>query len=114
MKELTVEQRIKREETRLKRVFKDIDKNKLTVVEGLIHNAAWSRITLDDLQRQITAEGVTAEYQNGENQKGTRQSDATRSHISITKNYTAIIKLLTELAPAEKKKESRLQALRDE
>lgn len=114
MKELTVEQRINAEEKRLKQVFKDIDKNKAAVVAGLIHNAAWSRITLDDLQLQITAEGVTAEYQNGENQKGTRQSDATRSHIAITKNYIAIIKQLQELAPAEKKKESRLQALRDE
>lgn len=54
------------------------------------------------------------EYQNGENQKGTKQSDAVKTHIAMTKNHAAIIKQLTDLVPPEKKKESKLQALRDE
>ncbi len=56
----------------------------------------------------------TVEYQNGENQKGTKQSDAVKTHIAMTKNHASIIKQLTDLVPPEKKKESRLQALRDE
>ena len=35
-KELTKEQKIKKEIARLKRVFKDLDKNKLQTVESLI------------------------------------------------------------------------------
>ena len=54
------------------------------------------------------------EYQNGENQKGTKQRDAVKTHIAMTKNHAAIIKQLTDLVPPEKKKESKLQALRDE
>ena len=70
--------------------------------------------SLDELQEQINAEGYTVEYQNGANQSGTKQSDAVKTHIAMTKNHAAIIKQLCELVPPEKKKESRLQALRDE
>ena len=113
-KELTKEQKIKKEIARLKRVFKDLDKNKLQTVESLIKNAAFMAVSLEELQEIINAEGYVVEYQNGENQKGTQQSDAVKTHIAMTKNHAAIIKQLTDLVPPEKKKESTLQALRDE
>ena len=113
-KELTKEQKIKKEIARLKRVFKDLDKNKLQTVESLIKNAAFMAVSLEELQEIINAEGYVVEYQNRENQKGTKQSDAVKTHIAMTKNHAAIIKQLTDLVPPEKKKESKLQALRDE
>ena len=113
-KELTKEQKIKKEIARLKRVFKDLDKNKLQTVESLIKNAAFMAVSLEELQEIINAEGYVVEYQNGENQSGTKQSDAVKTHIAMTKNHAAIIKQLTDLVPPEKKKESKLQALRDE
>ena len=113
-KELTKEQKIKKEIARLKRVFIDLDKNKLQTVESLIKIAAFMAVSLEELQEIINAEGYVVEYQNGENQKGTKQSDAGNTHIAMTKNHAAIIKQLTDLVPPEKKKESKLQALRDE
>ena len=113
-KELTKDQKIKREITRLKRVFKDLDKNKLQTVESLIRNAAFMAVSLEELQEIINEEGYTVEYQNGENQRGTKQSEAVKTHIAMTKNHASIIKQLTELVPPEKKKESKLKALRDE
>ena len=68
---------------------------------------------LEHLQTDIEEKGYISEYQNGENQKGTKQSDAVKTHIAMTKNHAAIIKQLTDLVPPEKKKESKLQALRD-
>ena len=106
-KELTKEQKIKKEIARLKRVFKDLDKNKLQTVESLIKNAAFMAVSLEELQEIINAEGYVVEYQNGENQKGTKQSDAVKTHIAMTKNHAAIIKQLTDLVPPEKKKESK-------
>ena len=97
-KELTKDQKIKREISRLKRVF----------------NAAFMAVSLEELQEIINEEGYVVEYQNGENQHGTKQSDAVKTHIAMTKNHASIIKQLTDLVPPEKKKESRLQALRDE
>lgn len=114
MAEYTKEQKIKKEITRLKRVFKNLDKNKLQTVESLIRNAAFMAVSLEELQDIINAEGYTVEYQNGENQRGTKQSDEVKTHIAMTKNHASIIKQLTELAPPEEKKKSKLQALRDE
>ena len=95
-------------------VFRDLDKNKLQTVESLIKNAAFMAVSLEELQEIINEEGYTVEYQNGANQSGTKQSDAVKTHIAMTKNHAAIIKQLCDLVPPEKKKESRLQALRDE
>ena len=64
-KDLTKDQRIKREIARLKRVFRDLDKNKLQTVESLIKNAAFMAVSLEELQEIINAEGYTVEYQNG-------------------------------------------------
>lgn len=69
-KELTKEQKIKKEIARLKRVFKDLDKNKLQTVESLIKNAAFMAVSLEELQEIINAEGYVVEYQNGENAHG--------------------------------------------
>ena len=113
-KDLTKDQRIKREIARLKRVFRDLDKNKLQTVESLIKNAAFMAVSLEELQEIINAEGYTVEYQNGENQKGTKQSDAVKIYTAMTKNDASVIKQLSGFVPLEKKKESRLQALRDE
>ena len=113
-KELTKEQKIKREITRLKRVFKDLDKNKLQTVESLIRNAAFMAVSLEELQEIINVEGYTEEYQTGANQAGRKQSEAVKTHIAMTKNHAAIMKQLADLAPPVKKKESKLQALRDE
>lgn len=113
-KELTKDQKIKKEITRLRGVFRDLDKNKLKTVESLIKNAAFMAVSLEELQEIINEEGYVVEYQNGENQHGTKQSDAVKTHIAMTKNHAAIIKQLCDLVPPEKKKESRLQALRDE
>ena len=49
-KELTKEQKIKKEIARLRRVFKDLDKNKLQTVESLIKNAAFMAVSLEELQ----------------------------------------------------------------
>lgn len=113
-KELTKDQKIKREYNRLRRIFRDLDKNKLQTVESLIKNAAFMAVSLEELQEIINEEGYTVEYQNGANQSGTKQSDAVKTHIAMTKNHAAIIRQLCDLVPPEKKKESRLQALRDE
>ena len=80
--------------SRLKRIFKDLDKNKLQTVESLIKNAAFMAVSLEELQEIINEEGYTVEYQNGANQSGTKQSDAVKTHIAMTKNHAAIIKQL--------------------
>ena len=113
-KKLTKEERIKKEISRLNRIFKDLDKNKKAVVQSLIRNAAFMAITLDDLQEIINRESYAEEYRNGKDQSGKKQSTELKTHIAMTKNLGTIIKQLVDLCPPERRKESRLAALQRE
>lgn len=113
-KEKTKDQRIKTEKTRLRGIFRDLDENKKKLVTPLIEKAAFMSVELDDLQATIEAEGWTSEYQNGQNQWGTKKSPEADTYIALSKNYAAVIKQLTDLVPAAKRKASKLDALRKE
>ena len=108
------ENRIKDEKKRLKEIFAELEENKRNLVTPLIEKAAFMSIELDDLQETIEQDGWTSEYKNGENQYGTKKSPEAETYIALSKNYAAVIKQLTELVLAAKRKESRLAALRDE
>lgn len=113
-KEKTKEQKIKTEKNRLKRIFKNLDENKKSLVTPLIEKAAFMSVELDELQEVIENEGWTSEYKNGANQYGTKKSPEAETYIALSKNYAAIIKQLTELVPTAERKKSRLAALREE
>ena len=113
-KEKSKEAKIKSEKTRLKGIFKDLDENKKKLVTPLIEKAAFMSVELDDLQAKLEKDGWTSEYQNGQNLWGTKKSPEAETYIALSKNYAAIIKQLTELVPAAKRKQSKLAALREE
>lgn len=113
-KEKTKEQKIKREKTRLKGIFRDLDENKKKLVTPLIEKAAFMSVELDELQAVIQEEGWTSEYKNGKDQYGTKRSPEAETYIALSKNYAAVIKQLTDLVPAAKRKQSKLAALRME
>ena len=96
-KEKTKEQRIKTEKTRLKGIFKDLDENKRKLVTPLIEKAAFMSIELDDLQAKLEKDGWTSEYQNGQNQWGTKKSPEAETYIALSKNYAAVINWLARI-----------------
>lgn len=98
-KELTKEQRIKSEIRRLNSLFREMPKDTKKVVKSLIENAAFMAVTLADLQEHINLNGVTDEYQNGENQWGTKKSPEVEIHIAMTKNHNSTMKHLADLLP---------------
>lgn len=105
------QKRIKREISRLKKIFKDVDANKLDLVKALIERAAYITVSLQDIEEQLNMEGWTEEYNNGRLQSGLKKSAAAECHISLVKNLNAIMKQLLEIVPPAKDKESRLDAL---
>ena len=109
---LTKDEKIKKEISRLLKVFKNLDKNKLATVRPLIQNAAFMIISLDELQEIINRDGYTHEYQNGANQKGTKQTVEVKIHIEMTRNLHTIIKQLADLAPEAVINDDRLAAFR--
>lgn len=112
--EKTKQQKVKTEITRLRGVFKELDANKKKTVESLIKNAAFMAICLEELQEDINKNGYTEEYQNGANQWGTKQSEAVKTHIAMTRNHASIIKTLADLAPPVRAKKSALETLKGE
>lgn len=113
LKKILKDGRIKKEIVRLRKIFADLDRNKMDAVDSLITNAAFMRVSLDDLQEEINRSGYTCEYQNGANQSGTKKSPEMDMYISMSKNHAAVIKILADLAPPAKRKESKLAAMRD-
>lgn len=101
--------RIKAEYKRLYALLDGIDANQLAAAIPLIQNSAFMKVTLDDLQMQIASEGVSEQYQNGENQKGVKQSAAIQAYNSLIKNYASVTKMLFALLP-KSVAESRLAA----
>lgn len=91
--------KIKKEIAKLKRLFKDMEKDTMNTVSSLIRNAAFMAVTLDDLQETINIEGAVSEYQNGENQWGTKKSPEVEVYNTMIKNHMAIIKQLSDLLP---------------
>lgn len=96
---LAKEKKIKAEFNKLKRLFKEMDKDTMTTVISLIRNAAFMIVTLEDLQETINIIGPVSEYQNGENQFGTKKSPEVEIYNTMIKNHMTIIKQLSDLLP---------------
>lgn len=84
---------------KLKRIFKEVPENKKKVVEKLMDNAAFMAEQLELLQEDIKEKGYISEYQNGENQWGTKKAPEIEIYTATIKNYSNIIKQLLELLP---------------
>ncbi len=103
---MTKEERISEELKRNSRFFETVDGNQKAIVAPLLQNAAFMKVTLEDLQEIINREGVTDKYQNGNNQFGVKQSATLQSYNSLIKNYASVIKTLSQLLPPEEKEQA--------
>lgn len=63
----------------------------------LIQNLVFIEEQLSHLQGEIREKGVVCEYQNGENQWGTRKSPEVDVYNALLKNYISGIKQLNEI-----------------
>lgn len=107
-KELTKAERIIKEERRLKRNYKEIQKDKLAVADGLIRRAAFMRVTLEVMEVDLDEHGFVELFSQGEQEPYERERPVARQYQQMNKNYQSIIKQLTDLLPKEivKKAES--------
>lgn len=96
--------RFKREFARLSRIFKNLSKDQHGTALSLIRNAAFMTVELEDLQQRISEQGVVVEYQNGENQWGTKKSPEVDVYNTMIKNHLAVIKHLCDLMPTSDEK----------
>lgn len=100
------EKRIRTERNRLNKILGATKQKggpeptpKIKAAKGLIDNAAFMTIHLQDLQVELNKHGCVEEYRNGETQYGMKKSAAADIYTTMYKNYIATIKQLAELAP---------------
>ncbi|MBJ8106016.1 MULTISPECIES: hypothetical protein [Bacillus cereus group] len=99
-KELTKEDRVKKEINRLKRIYKDMPKDTLMVVEGLIVEAADLRVRLEDIRKDLDENGYDEMFSQSENQDPyERERPAARRYIAMNKSYQTIMKQLGDYIP---------------
>lgn len=99
--ELTKEQRIRKEENRLRRVYKNLDSQKKVVAEGLIKRAAYLRITLEDFEKDLDENGYTEPFQQGNQAPYDRKRPVADMYTSMNALYQKATKQLTDLLPKE-------------
>lgn len=104
-KELVKAERITKEERRLKRNYKDIQKDKSAVVEGLIRRAAFMRATLEDMEIDLDNGGFVEMFAQGDQDPYERERPVARQYQQMNKNYQSIIKQLSDLLPKEPPKQ---------
>ena len=97
---------------KLKKLFSPLPENERKFLQPLLENAAFMRVTLDELQIKIRLEGATDEYQNGANQCGVKISAAIQAYNQLMKTYHTLMDKLLAKLPAEKNAVNELDEFR--
>lgn len=101
-KEIGKDTLVNREIARLTNLFKDIDSNRRLTAKGLIEEAAYMKITLQELKVEIDKHGPIDEMPQGD-YSILREHPALKSYNTMVQRYTNIIDKLTNLHPKEVK-----------
>lgn len=100
--EQTKEKRISAEKRRLKAKYKDLPKDTLAIVEGLLDEAAFMRIELADMKRDMIENGrVELFTQSEKTEPYERERPVVRQYTQMIRNYQNALKLLDEKLPAK-------------
>lgn len=101
-KDLTKDERISKEEKRIRKSYKDIPKKLMTVADGLIRRAAYMRITLEDYENDLDENGYVEMFTQSERTEPyERERPVARLYNTMNKNYQSIIRQLSDLLPKE-------------
>ena len=91
---------IKKEVKRLTEIYKDIDEKKKKSIEGLIENAAYTRIKLQSLKAFIDENGFTEMFSQSETQTPyARTRPEAEMFNKLLGHYLKYIKELNDLLP---------------
>ncbi|MEJ8735334.1 hypothetical protein [Mediterraneibacter sp. ICN-202921] len=98
------EEIIKAEKRKLAGIYLRLDKKTKKSVDSLVEEAAFMAASLYELRKIIDEKGYTEEYQNGANQKGVKKCSEVEIYNTMIKNYSSVVKQLTDLLPKEQTK----------
>ena len=95
----TKEDIIKAEKKKLSGIYTRMDKKTKKAVDSLVDEAAFMAASLYELREIINEKGYVETYQNGANQKGVKKCSEVEIYNTMIKNYSSVVKQLTDLIP---------------
>ena len=96
--DLSIEERIKKAEKKLKPFFAALDEEKKKFLAEPIHQLAVSQVLLERLSEEIANGDVIELFEQGK-QKIRRENPALKSYNTTIKSYSALLKQLLEQLP---------------
>ena len=90
---------IKAEKRKLAGIYTRMDKKTKKAVDSLGDEAAFMAASLYELREIINEKGYVETYQNGANQKGVKKCSEVEIYNTMIKNYSSVVKQLTDLIP---------------
>jgi hypothetical protein len=103
---------INKEMRKLRRLFKLLPKDKRQAADGLIQEAAFMRVTLEETRYIIDRQGIIEAFEQGA-QRFLREHPATKVYNTMINRYAAVCKQLFDMLPdpdASKQAENELMA----
>lgn len=100
MADLTLDARIKKEKSKIKRLYKNMAPERLESAEKLIERAAYMVVSLEDMEKIISRDGLVIEMQQGD-YTIERAHPLLTPYNAMVKNYSSVVKQLNEMIPEE-------------
>ncbi|MCC0641618.1 hypothetical protein IC217_15695 [Clostridioides sp. ES-W-0017-02] len=102
--QLEKEKKIKQEVSRLKKNYKDLEKEKVKILDGLVNEAAFLKISLEETREILTKEGLTEIFKQGK-QEFERERLQVKIYLNFMKLYSSVMKQLIDIIPSDIKQE---------
>ena len=93
----TLYTRQKKEQNRIKKIYKNLPKEQLEIAKKLIERAAYMLVSLEDMEAKINEDGLVVKMPQGA-YTIERAHPLLQPYNAMVKNYNATIKQLSELA----------------
>lgn len=104
--QLEKEKNIKQEINRVKKLYKDFPRDKVKAIEGLINEAAFMKITLQETRENLIKFGMTEMFEQG-SQSFKRERPEVKIYTTLIQRYSNVMKQLIDLLPEEEKNEEK-------
>ena len=108
--QLEKEKKIRAEKNRITKIYKNnnLDKDIIKVLEGLVSDAAFMRVAIEETKTELVKSGMMEKFKNG-SQEFWREKPESKVFLNFMKQYSNTMKLLIDLMPVQVKEEEQDQ-----
>lgn len=101
-KQIDKDKLIQAEVDKLNDIFHFLPEDKKKLCEGLIQNAAFMKVTLEELQADVVEHGAMISCQSGNGFKTIKDNPAQKAYATMISRYSSIIDQLESYLPSNK------------